>query len=134
VERRVSAAPPFRVQSNTFFSGRKVPPRFRKIKMKPLLSARSLLFSGVCLACVMPAFAQDTAPETEDAPVEAEARQQTVVVRGLFIPDEKRNTSEVSSLIDEGDFSLQGDGDAAAALARVAGSPLPKTNSSMFAA
>ena len=89
--------------------------------MKPLLSARSLLFSGVCLACVMPAFAQDAAPETEDAPVEAEARQQTVVVRGLFIPDEKRNTSEVSSLIDEGDFSLQGDGDAAAALARVAG-------------
>ena len=89
--------------------------------MKPLLSARSLLFSGVCLACVTPAFAQDAAPETEEAPVEAEARQQTVVVRGLFIPDEKRNTSEVSALIDEGDFALQGDGDAAAALARVAG-------------
>jgi hypothetical protein len=43
------------------------------------------------------------------------------VVRGQFIPDEKRSTSEVSSLIDEGDFQLQGDSDAAAALARVAG-------------
>lgn len=93
--------------------------------MKPALSVSSLMFSSACLACVLPAIAQDADtpadPASEAASVEAEARQQTVVVRGLFIPDEKRSTSEVSSLIDEGDFSLQGDGDAAAALARVAG-------------
>ena len=90
--------------------------------MKRILSARSLLLSGACLVWLPPALAQDdTQPADPATPVETEARQETIVVRGAFIPDEKRSTSEVSSLIDEGDFSLQGDGDAAAALARVAG-------------
>jgi len=44
-----------------------------------------------------------------------------VVVRGQFIPDEKRDTSEVSSLIDAGDFELRGDSDVAGALRRVTG-------------
>ena len=95
------------------------------MKKKSALTVRSLLFSGACLACVLPAMAQDADtpadPAPEAVPAEAEARQQTVVIRGQFIPDEKRSTSEVSSLIDKGDFALQGDGDAAAALARVAG-------------
>ncbi|HBT35920.1 MULTISPECIES: TonB-dependent receptor domain-containing protein [unclassified Hyphomonas] len=92
--------------------------------MKRLLSARSLLLTGACLAWLSPAFAQEDSSPSDSAPAveqEEEARQETVVVRGLFIPDEKRSTSEVAALIDEGDFSLQGDGDAAAALARVAG-------------
>jgi TonB-dependent receptor len=98
--------------------------------MKRFMSARSVLLTSACLAWISPALAQDATAidpaatvEEQPAPVEVEteARQQTVVVRGQFIPDEKRNTSEVSALIDEGDFSLQGDGDAAAALARVAG-------------
>ena len=42
-------------------------------------------------------------------------------MRYRYIPDERRSTSEVSSLLDAGDFQLQGDGDAAAALRRVAG-------------
>ena len=99
--------------------------------MKRFMSARSVLLTSACLAWISPALAQDaivadpantieeqSAPATVD---ETEARQQTVVVRGQFIPDEKRNSSEVAALIDEGDFNLQGDGDAAAALARVAG-------------
>lgn len=97
--------------------------------MKRFMSARSVLLTSACLAWISPALAQDApaddpAAAVEEQPVateDAEARQQTVVVRGQFIPDEKRNTSEVSALIDEGDFDLQGDGDAAAALARVAG-------------
>ncbi|RAN35382.1 TonB-dependent receptor domain-containing protein [Hyphomonas pacifica] len=90
--------------------------------MKRILSARTLLLSSACLLWLSPALAQEEGQTEEPAaPVEAEARQETIVVRGAFIPDEKRSTSEVSSLIDEGDFSLQGDGDAAAALARVAG-------------
>ncbi len=100
--------------------------------MKRLMSARYVLLTSACLAWISPAMAQDAAvtdpaasveeqPAAPEEAVDGEARQQTVVVRGLFIPDEKRNTSEVSALIDEGDFSLQGDGDAAAALARVAG-------------
>lgn len=78
----------------------------------------SFLLASVSLSLVAGAMAQETDP----APVvEEEARQETVVVRGQFIPDEKRSTSEVSSLIDEADFQLQGDSDAASALARVAG-------------
>ena len=74
----------------------------------------------------MPVWAQDTSADTVvETPVEpeeeAEARQQTVVVRGRFIPNEKRTTSEVSSLLNADDFQLSGDSDAAAALARVAG-------------
>lgn len=78
--------------------------------MKRLLSARSLLLTGACLAWLSPAFAQEDSSPSDSAPAveqEEEARQETVVVRGLFIPDEKRSTSEVAALIDEGDFSLQ---------------------------
>ncbi|MEZ6000862.1 TonB-dependent receptor domain-containing protein [Hyphomonas sp.] len=99
--------------------------------MKRFMSARSVLLTSACLAWISPALAQDATPADPAATVEeqpapaatddAESRQQTVVVRGQFIPDEKRSTSEVSALIDAGDFDLQGDGDAAAALARVAG-------------
>lgn len=86
--------------------------------MRHYRSLNSILMVGVCCASMMPAA---IAQESGGDPAEAEARQETVVVRGQFIPDEKRSTSEVSSLIDEGDFQLQGDGDAASALARVAG-------------
>ncbi|MGH1420329.1 MAG: TonB-dependent receptor domain-containing protein [Hyphomonas sp.] len=100
--------------------------------MKRNLPIRTLLLTGVCLSWFAPAFAQeslaadiDIAPPTVNNPAadeyEEESRQQTVVVRGLFIPDEKRNTSEVASLIDAGDFQLQGDSNAASALSRVAG-------------
>lgn len=77
---------------------------------------RSLLLSGVGLLSLSHGYAQDAPVEEE-----AEARQQTVIVRGAFIPNEVRSTSEVANLIDAGDFALQGDSDAAAALARVAG-------------
>ncbi len=80
------------------------------------ISKHSLLV-GASLAALAPVWAQEA-----EAPSEEDARQlETVVVRGQFIPDEKRSTSEVSSLIDADDFQIQGDGDAAAALARVAG-------------
>lgn len=82
-------------------------------------SFTSFLLAGACLATfASTAAAQEVADS--DAPDE-EARQQTVVVRGQFIPDEVRSTSEVAALIDEEDFTLAGDSDAAAALARVAG-------------
>ncbi|KCZ94310.1 TonB-dependent receptor domain-containing protein [Hyphomonas johnsonii] len=86
---------------------------------------RSLLLTSACLAWLAPAFAQTADPVEAPSPApqqeDTEARQKTVVVRGQFIPDEKRSTSEVSSLIDESDFQLQGDSNAAGALARVAG-------------
>jgi outer membrane receptor for Fe3+-dicitrate len=78
---------------------------------------RSMLLTSACLLTINVAHAQDGAPVAE----ETEARQQKVVVRGQFIPNEVRSTSEVANLIDAADFTLQGDSDAAAALSRVAG-------------
>ena len=77
---------------------------------------RCLLLSAASLALLSSAFSQETTEEEDDV-----ARQQTVVVRGQFIPDEKRSTSEVSSLLDAADFQVQGDTSAASALARLAG-------------
>ncbi|GAK33144.1 tonB-dependent receptor [alpha proteobacterium Q-1] len=56
-----------------------------------------------------------------DAVAQAEPDIEEIVVSGKYIPDEKRATSEVSSLIDAEDFALSGDSDAAAALRRVTG-------------
>lgn len=44
-----------------------------------------------------------------------------IVVRGARIPDEKRATSEISSLLDEASFQRTGDSDIGAALRRVTG-------------
>lgn len=54
------------------------------------------------------------AQEEGDEPTE-------IIVRGAFIPDEKRDTSEISSVLDAEDFALSGDSDVAAALTRVTG-------------
>ncbi|MEM0930093.1 MAG: TonB-dependent receptor [Pseudomonadota bacterium] len=51
----------------------------------------------------------------------AAAQDDVIVVRGAFVPDEKRATSEISSLLDSEDFARQGDSDIAAALLRVTG-------------
>lgn len=49
-----------------------------------------------------------------------------IIVTGRFIPDEKRSTSEISSVIDAGDMSAAGDSDVAVALTRLPGiSPDP---------
>lgn len=68
--------------------------------------------------------AQDTeAPDAteEVATDEADRVLTEIIVRGAFIPDEKRETSEVSSLLDAEDFAVRGDSDVAAALRRVTG-------------
>ena len=44
-----------------------------------------------------------------------------VQVIGVFIPDEKRNTSEISNVLEAEDFSLAGDTDIAVALTRLPG-------------
>jgi outer membrane receptor protein involved in Fe transport len=44
-----------------------------------------------------------------------------IVVQGVYIPDEKRATSEISSLIDEVDFAQSGDSEVAGILQRVTG-------------
>ncbi|MEL7480303.1 MAG: TonB-dependent receptor [Pseudomonadota bacterium] len=80
------------------------------------------MLGSTALASVQFAVAQDqqaaqpAAEEEEDAAVLGE-----VVVRGQFIPDEKRATSEISSVLDEASFARTGDGDIGSALSRVAG-------------
>ncbi|MEE4212617.1 MAG: TonB-dependent receptor [Parvularcula sp.] len=44
-----------------------------------------------------------------------------IVVRGVFVPDEKQQTAEISSVLDADDFARAGDSDVAAAIQRVAG-------------
>ncbi|WP_084400006.1 TonB-dependent receptor domain-containing protein [Henriciella aquimarina] len=84
--------------------------------LKPATYFRLALLTGASLACLSPVTAQESSDDQGE-----ELRQESVVVRGQFIPDEKRSTSEVSSLIDANDFQISGDADAASALSRVAG-------------
>ena len=62
--------------------------------MKRNLSIKALLLSSACLCASLPVSAQETGTDTvvetpAETEEEAEARQQTVIVRGRFIPNEK---------------------------------------------
>ncbi len=75
-----------------------------------------LLTSAIAIA-TLPAFGQE-----DPAPAEEEDRTlQTVVVRGAFIPEPQRQTSQVASFLSEEDLIRQGDANAALALTRVSG-------------
>ncbi len=78
----------------------------------PAISA-AVLMSSTCLVAIPAAVAQDIEPDVGEVEV--------IVVRGAFIPDEKRETSEIAAVVDAADFSAAGDADAAAALVRVTG-------------
>lgn len=104
------------------------------MKFSPL-SLRALLIAST--AILAPAFASaqtdtdvESAPENETATTDdaAEAapeddarRLNEVVVLGRYIPEVLRSTSEVAAFLAPEDLARQGDGDAAAALARVTG-------------
>jgi TonB-dependent receptor len=62
------------------------------------------------------AFAQET-----DTGAQSVQTDDVIVVRYQFVPDEKRVTSEVSSVLSAEDIALTGDSDIASALARVTG-------------
>lgn len=51
----------------------------------------------------------------------AVAQEDTIIVRGIFVPDEKRATAEISEVLDAEAFQRQGDSDIASALRRVTG-------------
>ncbi len=79
---------------------------FKKLSAKSLLLT-SLLYSGTS------AFAQSV--ETESQPADE------IVSTGVFIPNEKRITSEITSVLNEEAFETIGAGDIASALTRVTG-------------
>lgn len=66
--------------------------------------------------------AQPPVTEDEGAAIEeVPEEEEEIVVRGRFIPNVKRTTSEVVSVLTEEDFIKQGDSDIAEALTRVTG-------------
>ena len=87
-------------------------------------SLKTLLMLSVASVAYGACYAQNTAPPEEAGEQEEQDDARTldsVVVVGRFIPDEKRATSEISSLLDSEDFKVTGDADAASALRRVTG-------------
>lgn len=103
--------------------------------MSTLLSPRALLLATSCLLAPAAAFAQAAPPPpvtepaaepapTEEPPAEADDAAplvETVVVRGRFIPDTQRNSSEVVSVLTSADLARTGDDTAAGALTRLTG-------------
>jgi len=80
------------------------------------LKFTAALLSSTMFAAAGPAFAQeDTGTDIQAAPTDE------IVVRGAYIPDEKRVTSEITSLLDSQDFETSGDADIASALTRITG-------------
>ncbi|NBC20678.1 MAG: outer membrane beta-barrel protein [Alphaproteobacteria bacterium] len=79
------------------------------------------LFATTALTQDLTAYAQDADPAETTQQAEEDRVLGPVVVRGQFIPDEKRDTSEVASLVDSEDFAVRGDSDVAAALRRATG-------------
>lgn len=78
-------------------------------------------FSKAALTALMGTTAMAAVQSASAQGVDTSAITDEIVVRGANIPDEKRATSEISSVLDEVSFQRTGDSDIAAALARVAG-------------
>jgi outer membrane receptor protein involved in Fe transport len=100
--------------------------------MKPSrCSLSAILIATTALIAPQTSFAQETggaeqeAQSPADAPQEdagsETAVQETIVVRGAFIPEPLRETSEVAAFLSAEDLSRQGDANAADALTRVTG-------------
>lgn len=85
--------------------------------MKRSSKTSILLSTALALVAVPTALAQETAEE----PATEERQLETVVVRGQFIPEPQRQTSQVASFLSTEDLLRQGDSNAALALTRLSG-------------
>lgn len=81
----------------------------------------SLLLSTALAVAVTPAATAQEEPEQPAAEPADERTLQTVVVRGAFIPEPQRQTSQVASFLSAEDLTRQGDANAALALTRLSG-------------
>lgn len=83
------------------------------------------LLATTMLTAPVAVLAQSASPQPTETPPTAPAPPadsvDTIVVRGRFIPDEKRVTSEIANVITTQDIARQGDSDIAGALTRVTG-------------
>ena len=78
-----------------------------------------LLSTAILLALAPLAVAQEAAAPAETP--EDSRTLQTVVVRGQFIPEPQRETSQVATFLSTEDLARQGDSNAALALTRLSG-------------
>lgn len=85
-----------------------------KVALLALLGTTTLVNSNT------PALAQDASQQPLEEAAAEEASEE-IIVRGVRIPDEKKATSEISSLLDEASFIRTGDTDIGGALGRVTG-------------
>lgn len=86
-----------------------------RLRRAALLGAASLLLPAAAMAQAQPA------PAPAATPAAAPTRAETVVVRGRFIPEPMRTTSEVASFLSAEDLARTGDANAAVALTRLTG-------------
>ncbi len=89
-----------------------------RLSLSAMLVATSALIAPVALAQQTDAAAGTQDTQTAQA---GDEQRDLIVVRGLFIPEPLQDTSEVAAFLTIEDLERQGDGDAAAALARVTG-------------
>jgi outer membrane receptor protein involved in Fe transport len=82
-----------------------------------LLATSALIGVSLAVASGAPARSGEAAPPV----VEAEGPAEEVIVRGMFIPDVVRETSEVANVLVPEDLVRQGDDTAAQALVRLSG-------------
>lgn len=91
------------------------------MKSQKLSLQRLLLLAGAVLAPTLAQARQATPPETEAPADEEVVATEEIVVRGRFIPEPMRETSEVATFLSAEDLARQGDDTAAAALTRLSG-------------
>ena len=98
--------------------------RAKTLKSALLLSSLMIPFAATPAAMSAALTPQDAEQEQQEKVnpfrVDLDAIEE-VVVQGQFIPDEKRNTSEVSNVLDATALARAGDSDIAVALSRVTG-------------
>jgi outer membrane receptor protein involved in Fe transport len=92
---------------------------FKVYEMKKSGSLRCPLLESSALFAVLMAMAPSTPVAAGQAPPEQPTEE--VIVRGLFIPDVVRETSEVATVLLPEDLTRQGDDNAAQALTRLSG-------------
>jgi len=86
-----------------------------------MTSRYSHLLAGLLASSALgPALAQNAQPEDDPAPA-GEPPVEEIIVRGAFIPEPKRDSSQVSSFITREDFARTGDDDVSASIRRMTG-------------
>src|SRR5690554_4960703 len=83
---------------------------------------RRTLFAGIALALgSTSSFAQNTNKQVINAAAGASPQLEEISVIGRYVPNEKRSSSAVSSVLSSAEFSRSGDNNIAEGLKRVAG-------------